>query len=1049
MQLKRTALSILVGSCTLLSLSPVLLANEVSGDKSKFKLGKAEQTQAKKSKLYIVQLAGKTSIEKAAELGELAPQNQMVKQRGNRYNANSAKLAAYQRQLEAKQQQVTQSVSDLKINYSFKHTFNGFSAVLTAKQKQALETNNDVVAIWEDRLQQLTTANTPKFLGLSEPGGQHALNVLGEDVVIGVVDTGIWPEHPSFAGEGYAPLPGWSGICDVGEDESFSCNNKLIGARYFKESFESTYTIQVALGEFISPRDADGHGSHTAGTAGGNVVENAMVNGFNAGTISGIAPRARIAAYKACWNSSYVSPEGNRERGCFYGDTMAAIDQAVADGVDVINYSIGGSLTDLTTPPAAAMLSAAEAGVFVAVSAGNSGPDAQTIGTPAPWVTSVAASTYDGVVPSRAIEATVDGVTNTHLAVEGAINKSINDIGSIDESLVVAQPLLGCFIDDDEDGDKDDPTPLDNAAEMNGNIALISRGGCAFVEKVERALLSGAKGVLVYTNNDAPPFPMGGEETFDLAAFMIGKADGESLKAALDSGETVSVKMAPSISAEATIVGNLMAGFSSRGPNLSTEDILKPDITAPGVQILAATSAAPMFDAPNQQNAYLQGTSMSSPHIAGMAALFKESNPNWSPAQIKSALMTSARQDVTLDGTTPALPFDFGAGHAAPVSAMTPGLLFDLNINNYLGFMCGLDESVFVEARGVTCGALAAAGFSAIASELNLASIAVGELVTPRTVNRFVTNATSVASTYQVSVEAPEGIDVAVSTFDDTGALTAADTLDVAANGNAGFSVTLSANEQVKFDEWVFGAITWQDGQGHVVRLPLAVKAKKPKTIVVPEVISSPLSRGRLSFPVKMKYTGAVSLDYVGLAPPNGNAGTVEQDPNSSFSFNEDGLGTHFFHVEPGTQVARFSLSDSLVDQADSDLDLYVYRCIGWDCKKVGESFNKGSNETVILVNPEPANNIGVGNVYLVWTHGLSIGDGAPSTGYVMPVWIVDRAERNTRISTSRRAINERYNNISVRTKGLTSGLIHMGAVTFYNDKNEAEGTTVLEVVPD
>jgi len=1046
-QFKRKLLSGVMCSSMFLSFSHQAMSEEVYGDASKFKLKKGEEvSETSKTGLYIVQLKGKPGIAKAQELGELLPKNQWVSTKSNRYNATSAKMQAYHRTMEQQQQKLAKRLDDIKINYSYKHTFNGFSARLTAKQKIALQSSAEVIGVWEDVMQQPSTANTPAFLGLTGSGGQHELGILGEDVVIGIVDTGIWPEHPSFAGEGYGQLTSWNGSCDIGEDPDFVCNNKLIGARFYNQSFQEVYDIQTELGEFLSPRDADGHGSHTASTAGGNADVAANANGFDVGFVSGMAPRARVAAYKVCWNSSYENPDGQKEAGCFYGDSMAAIDQAVADGVDVINFSIGGSRVNLTTPPAAAMLWAAEAGVFVAVSAGNSGPTASTIGTPAPWVTSVAASTYSGTIPSGAIESTIDGAISTMAAIQGKINLLIDDTGAVDESLVLAQPLLGCFVDGVA-------SPLDNAAEVDDNIVLMSRGSCSFAQKLERAFLSGAKGALVFNNRAGNPIEMGGEGSFDLNAFMIDEVNGEILKSAIESESVVSVRFDGSLVSSINETGNLMAGFSSRGPNLSTADIIKPDITAPGVKVLAATTAAPMFGTAGQSFAYLQGTSMSSPHIAGMAALFKDSNPNWSPAQIKSALMTSARQNITIDGTEPATPFNFGAGHAQPVNAMDPGLLFDLGINDYLGFMCGQGNASFVSQRGVSCSDLEAAGVSLQASQLNLASIAFSELSNDRTVSRSVTNDTNAASTYTATIEAPMGIDISLITFDEEGSETPSDTLDVAADGAASFALTFSKNTSAVDGQWVFGSITWNDGAGHSVRLPIAVKPAPIVTIEVPELISADLKRGRASFPIKMLYKGMTSLDYVGLVPPIAISGNVKQDPDQSFSFNEAGLGLHFFHIPEGSKVVRFSLHEGLISSPDTDLDLYVYRCDKWSCGKVDSSTNGGSNEDIILVNPEPANDIGVGDVYLVWVHGWDVGgndsddDGTNDVDYMMHAWIGDRSERSTRISSSRRAIDQRYNRVSIRTKRLSANTLHMGAVTFYNEEGVAQGTTVLEML--
>ena len=229
---------------------------------------------------YIVQVKGKSGVEKAQELGELLPAKQMVTKALNRYNAASDRMQSYTNALKSFHQQLAIEGGAAKVIYSYTHTFNGFSAKLTAAQAEALRNHPNIEGVWRDEVQQMATSNTPAFLGLTDSQeGLHTLGVKGEDVVIGIVDSGIWPEHPSFADDGsYAPLAGWGGSCDVGDDVAFSCNNKLIGARYFKNTFESVYAIQP--GEFISPRDADNHGSHTSSTAAGNEGVSATVGGL-------------------------------------------------------------------------------------------------------------------------------------------------------------------------------------------------------------------------------------------------------------------------------------------------------------------------------------------------------------------------------------------------------------------------------------------------------------------------------------------------------------------------------------------------------------------------------------------------------------------------------------------------------------------------------------------------------------------------------------------------------------------------------------------------
>ncbi|WP_102798244.1 S8 family serine peptidase [Bowmanella denitrificans] len=1002
---------------------------------------------------YIVQLKGKSGVAHALDLGELTPSNHLAAGKGNLYNAHSARMEAYTQAMKARQQAVAQGIGITDVLYNYTHTFNGFAAKLTTQQAEQLRQHPEVAGVWVDEKQQLTTANTPAFLGLTGPNGQHTLGIKGEDVIVGVVDSGIWPENPSFADDGsYSPAAdlGWSGSCDAGAEaatSSFTCNNKLIGARYFKAGFEASYDIQYGLGEFESPRDASSHGTHTASTAAGNEGVPAALFGTDVGNVSGIAPRARIAAYKVCWNSDYVSPEGVEERGCFGSDSMAAIDAAVADGVDVINYSISGSRTSLTPPQTAAMLRATNAGVFVSVSAGNSGTAPVTVGTPAPWVTSVAASTYDGISYTNSIEIVSRDPAEKLLSTEGSITKPLSEYGDVTAKVVIAEPLLGCF-----DGQ---PSPLDNAAEITDNIALIKRGTCNFSDKIERAQLAGAKAVVVYSD-DRPVTVMGGNGAYDIPGVMINGADGDALNIAISGGEEVTIKMSAGSFEQQTEVGNIMADFSSRGPNGNTEDLIKPDITAPGVRILAGISSAPMFGPQGESYGYLSGTSMSAPHIAGMAALLKGQHPSWSPAQVKSALMTTARQNVVVMhdenenviSPIPATPFNFGSGHAVPVSAMEPGLTYDLNAGDYFGFMCGQDQDSFVQTEsGISCADWENAGFAVDASQLNYPSIAVSKLATGKAVSRTVKDVSGIGGTYVASIEAPQGIDVTLRTFNADGTETEGNDMIVPAGGQASYELMFNKNEDAVIGEWAFGAITWTDEHGHSVRSPIAIKAAPSVKIEVPDSLSLQLNRGRASFPLKMLYSGATSLDYAGLVAPFGSSRTVAQDEDREYVFKEPGLGFHAFLVPEGTQVARFSLRDSLVSAEGTDLDMYVYRCIATSCSLVGSSAFSGSNEDVILTNPEPAANGPAGDYYVVFVHGWDLA-GNETVDYTMPVWVADQAESETTIRSTPRAIEGRFNNVSITTRGLEPGFLYMGAVTFYDDDGIAQGTTVLEVQP-
>ncbi|MEG3767527.1 S8 family serine peptidase, partial [Alteromonas sp. 14N.309.X.WAT.G.H12] len=761
------------------------------------------------------------------------------------------------------------------------------------------------------------------------------------------------------------------------------------------------------------------------------------------GTMSGIAPRARIAMYKVCWNSDYVSPSGADEAGCFYSDSMAAIEQAIVDGVDVINYSIGGSLTDLTVPSTAAMLRAAEAGIFVSVSAGNSGPTESTIGTPAPWVTTVGASTYDGTSYVNGLEVTQSGATETYAFTEGSITLPLSESGPVSGSLVVAQPLEACY-------EGETSTPLTNAEEIDGNIVLIQRGTCAFTQKVSRAVDSGATAVVVYDNGSGVTI-MGGDYVGGIPGGMVSESVGSMLNTAVSGGEDVAVNMSGSIFVEQTEIGNMMAEFSSRGPNASTLDVIKPDITAPGVNILAATSSTPMFGEQGNQVAYLSGTSMSSPHIAGMAALLIDQHPDWSPAQVKSALMTTAYQDVTKeDGVTPADPFDFGAGHAAPVSAMEPGLTFDAGFYDYMGFMCGLGEDTFVETEsGYTCDQFEEANYPIDGSQLNYPSIAIGELSGEETIVRYVTDVSGAGGSYSIAVEGLDNLSVTVQGYNSDFTPLDGDVLEVSPGDVSAFTVTFNKTDSTVIDSWEFGAIVLTGEDGTVVRSPVAVNPAADVKMDVSESVSVALnSRGRGFFSVGMNYTGTASLDYKGLVGPGIVDSVVEQDADGTFTFLEDGLSVTYFTVPESASLARFSLFDELVEQEGTDLDLFVYRCISYSCTLVGSSAAAGSDEDVTLINPEAADNIDAGDLYIVFVQGWDL-NGVESTSFQMPYWITTETNSATRFSMSSRAIDGRTSDVRITASGLTSGVPYMGTVTFYDDEGVEQGTTVVEAVQE
>jgi subtilisin family serine protease len=721
--------------------------------------------------------------------------------KGGKINPNSAHVKQYTKFLEKRHNKALEAVGADESDkiYDYTVTFNGFAAQLTDDQAEEMTKQPGVVMVLPDQMRYKTTDASPAFLGLTAEGGAYLKGYTGEGVVVGVIDTGIWPEHPSFADDGsYAPAPvdledtAENPACEFGNtdhnanDAPFTCNNKLIGARQTLSTYR--LLIGAAPDEYDSARDDDGHGTHTASTAAGNAGVEASMYGIPRGTISGIAPRAHVIAYKGLGNL-----------GGFTSDLAAAIDQAVRDGVDVINYSIGGGAGG----PGAdeiAFLFAADAGVHVATSAGNSGPGAASLGNPGtmPWMTTVGASTQ-----GRFFQGTV--VLGDGSQYAGA---SITP-GTASAPLVDAE-FAG--------GDLCIPGTLDSS-QVAGKIVLCRRGAIARAAKSLAVFQAGGVGTILYNNSDADNLF---SDTHWNPTVHIDNTPGLAIKAYI----------AAAASPTAEIVGEQvgewpaapsMTIFSSRGPNPVAGDIIKPDITAPGIQILAGNSPTP--DPGSVQGELFQaiaGTSMSSPHVAGVFALLKQAHPEWSAAVAKSAIMTTAHQDVRdNDRVSTADPFDMGAGHINPGgewskgSVEEPGLAYDAGFLEYLGFLCDAFPEVFADPAA-TCAALEAAGIPTEASDLNYPSIGVAELAGSQTVQRTVTSVAKENGnrTYNVSVDAPEGYDVTVSPS----------SFRLKSGDTATYYLTIT-NVSAPIGEWRFGSLTWHEKDGeYSVYSPIAVR---------------------------------------------------------------------------------------------------------------------------------------------------------------------------------------------------------------------------------
>ena len=1054
------------GLAMMLPATAVELQSVPDGAAANLELADGSASVVGRTKTYIVQFKLDPGI---AYKGGVAGYAATAPGPSGRYDAQSSPVQMYTQYLIGTHDKALKQLNarDRKI-YSYCHTMNGFAARLTAEEAEQLRGNKDVMAVWEDFATDLNTNNSPDFLGLHDRReGLHSRHWLkGENVVVGVLDSGIVPNHPSFSDKREFPLPrfcdnatgfwericdrleelrsrvvysappsDWTGECQVGEGwTEADCNHKLIGARWYVDGFLAGRG-EVVEGEFLSPRDSSGHGSHTASTAAGNSGVLATFNGTALDYIEGMAPRARVAAYKVCW----LSP-GAANFSCFFSDSAAATDQAVADGVDVINFSVGTAAA-FDDPQDIAFLNATSAGVFVARSGGNDGPGFGTINAGEPWVTSVAASTLSGT--GFALAATVSSpaaVAGDYTALEGAITQPLIESGDISDDLVAADPIDACV-------------PLANM--IDGKIALIARGTCAFTDKVENAVNAGAAAVFMYSDS-RPKTVMGGtatDLTTSIPGVMVDNAVGLAIVEQIDAGETVSVSLSAGNFTTEELEGNIMADFSSRGPYLTQPDWIAPDITAPGVRILAAYTPDQSDGSAGDIFSYLQGTSMSGPHIAGLAALVRQAHPDWSPAQVKSALMTTARQDVVKeDGVTPADPFDFGSGHVDPNKAIDPGLTYDAGLLDYLAGTCGTTTPI---VDGETCDILSnALHMSLDPSDLNLPSIAIGELPGSQVITRTVTAVEGFSrfrwgnrysswgnskktkrTTYRVSVDAPPGFHVDVEPK----------RIRLAPGESASYDVTIT-NETGNPGQWYHGSLTWSDGKGHDVRSPISVNAV---ALIAPDEIASTGTDGSEDFDVTFGYSGDYTAGTHGLNGPDLWLSEVAEDPAGSFVFLGEGTDIAFLEEVPaGTALARWSTFNNYTSGND-DIDLYLYYCPNFSCTQIASSGNSDSNESVEVLLP--LNDPNIDDPYLVFTHGFATENSEPATVVLFQqMFGLDDNVGNMVVTAPGSAVIGNTESINVSWSGLESGpgAKYLGAVS-HSDANGLTGLTTVNIDND
>ncbi|KAF8010018.1 hypothetical protein BT93_J0866 [Corymbia citriodora subsp. variegata] len=673
-------------------------------------------------------------------------------------------------------QEVVGSHASESLVHSYSRSFHGFAAILSEDEVDKIAGMEGVVSVFPSERHQLQTTRSWDFLGFSQ--SVHRLPT-ESDLIVGMLDTGIWPESDSFSDKGFGPPPTkWKGTCQT---SNFTCNNKIVGAKYYRQN--TTYFP----GDLASPRDTEGHGSHTSSTAAGGLVSGTSLFGLGSGTARGGVPSARIAVYKVCWSD-----------GCFDADMLAAFDDAIADGVDIISISIGPGVAHdyFADSIAIGSFHAMKHGILTSVSAGNSGPKLATTTNISPWFLSVAASTIDRKFVNKVLLGngkSYEGISINTFDLNNTMYPMVygGDAPNIAQGFNSTQSRL-CV-----------RNSLSSSL-VKGKIVL-----CDSINPGDAALSAGAAGSIMQVLGE-----MDLAFSFPVPASVLNAADGSEvfdyLKSTRNSTATIFK------STEATdLLAPVVASFSSRGPSPITSDILKPDLAAPGVDILAAWSLASTVtelsgDLRHVSYNIISGTSMACPHATGVAAYIKTVHPTWSPAAIKSALMTTASPMSPLENAD--AEFAYGAGHINPLKAANPGLVYDIEVEDYVQFLCGQGYSTS-QLRLITGDQSSCSDVkNATAWDLNLPTFALSAQTKGSNItgvfHRTVTNVGNATSTYNATVTAPQGFIVRV----EPQTLTFESVLQ-----KQSFVMTVEA---ILDTDMISACLVWDDGL-HQVRSPI------------------------------------------------------------------------------------------------------------------------------------------------------------------------------------------------------------------------------------
>jgi len=791
-------------------------------------------------------------------------------------DVNSPEATSYLQYLNAKMDTFIQRAEsllgrDLEVLYRYDYVLNGFSARMSVEEAALLRQQPEVREVFVDEIYQLDTDVSPEFIGINQVWDGSAVPIgpgaKGAGTIVGVIDTGINMSHPSFAET--TPLDPYvyvnpygagvyKGLC-ASNPSTHTCNDKLLGAYDYVGGGDGHDTLD--------------HGSHTASTSAGNRIS--INYGGAQVVLSGMAPNAQVISYKVCDAS-----------GCATSASTAAVNQAIADGVDSLNFSIGPQSGPARSPwidsTELAFLEAFKVGISTATSAGNSGPDASTIYKLPPWAL-VTGNTQHGRIFGYPV----------------TINPGSDNLGSIalaassDLAPALTTNLTNVQLVWGGNSSNLEGCAAWGAGSLTGKVGIVKRGTCSFKDKLQFMYDAGAVFGIVYNNAPGAPIIMGTNTgSVPMPGAMISLEDGLLMEAVATDPMTVTI-LKDLVSGTRPNWGDIMADSSSRGP-ITNFEMLEPDLVAPGTNILAA------YSGPNEVD-LMSGTSMAGPHVAGSTAVMRSQFPDWSPAAIRSAIIMTALAGTSVDyDLTPVTPFIYGNGRIDMSKAALAGLVMEVSYADY------------VAANPAAGGDI---------RTLNIPSYQNSNCLGGCTFTRTLKNVAGVSTDYTIAIEKTDGVEITT---------TPATSFTIPAGGTQVISVHVAVS-MLSGGEWQFGRISFDTDDTFSSGKPISTTAftLAAKSAVEGSTLPGELRQtidaaaGQYVFEDQYYVDPITSLSNVryGLTPATIASFNLAQDPTNSDPY--DNLADIWYTVTTcPTNQQRMVVE--ILETTAADLDVFV-----------------------------------------------------------------------------------------------------------------------------